>query len=58
MNTPVLMLTSTAEREDSTSSKVFHELIPTPGHVFATTRIATLTALFVAECRLSSIRSD
>jgi hypothetical protein len=48
------MLTGTAERQDSTTSTTFRELIPTPGEVFTTTAAATLTALFVAECRVSS----
>ena len=54
MNTPVRMLTGTAAREDKTTSTTFQELIPTPGEVFTTTKTATLTALFVAECRVSS----
>lgn len=54
MNAPVRMLTGTAKREDKTTSTTFRELIPTPGQVFTTTKTATLTALFVAECRVSS----
>ena len=50
MSTPVQMLTGTAAREDSTTSRTFVELIPTPSHVFTTSQTATLTALFVAEC--------
>lgn len=50
----VRMLTGSAERQDSTTSRVFRELVPTPGEVFTTTRTATLTALFVAECKVSS----
>jgi len=53
MAAPVNMLTGTAEREDSTNAVAFGELIPTPGHVFNTAQAATLTALFVAECRVS-----
>jgi hypothetical protein len=51
-NTPVRMLTGTAARTDSTSSTAFVNLVPTPGHKFSTTAVATLTALFVAECRV------
>ncbi len=54
MNAPVQMLTGTAAREDTTTSTTFQELIPTPGHIFTTTQTATLTALLVAECRVSS----
>lgn len=54
MNAPVRMLTGTAAREDKTTSTTFKELIPTPGEVFTTTKPATLTALFVAECRVSA----
>jgi hypothetical protein len=54
MNDPVRMLTGTAEREDKTTSTTFKELIPTPGEVFTTTKTATLTALFVTECRVSA----
>ena len=53
-NTPVRMLTGTAQREDTTTSTTFKELVLTPGEVFTTTKTATLTALFVAECRVSS----
>jgi hypothetical protein len=53
MNTPVRMLTGTAAREDKITSTTFQKLIPTPGHVFTTTQTATITALFVAECRVS-----
>lgn len=53
-NAPVRMLTGTAQREDKTTSTTFKELIPTPGEVFTTTKTATLTALFVAECRVSA----
>jgi hypothetical protein len=48
------MLTGTAARQDSTTSTTFKELIPTPGEVFTTTTQATITALFVTECRVSS----
>ena len=54
MNAPVRMLTGTAKREDKTTSTTFKELVPTPGEVFTTTKTATLTALFVAECRVSA----
>jgi len=54
MNAPVRMLTGTAAREDKTTSTTFTELIPTPGEVFTTTQTATLTALFVAECKVSA----
>lgn len=53
-NTPRTMLTGTAAREDSTTSTTFRNLVPTPGHVFTTTATATLTALFVTECRMSA----
>lgn len=53
-NAPVRMLTGTAARTDSTSSTSFADLVPTPGHKFSTTAPATLTALFVAECRVGS----
>ncbi len=55
MNSPVQMLTGTAEREDKTTSTTFKELVPTPGECFATDQPATLTGLFVAECRVSAI---
>jgi hypothetical protein len=48
------MLTGTAARQDSTTSTTFRELIPTPAEVFSTTAVSTLTALFVAECRVSA----
>ncbi len=54
MNLPVQMLTETAEREERTTSTTFRELVPTPGECFATVQPATLTALFVAECRVSA----
>lgn len=54
MNTPVRMLTGTAAREDHTASTSFVELVPTPGEGFSTTQTATLTALFVAECRVNA----
>lgn len=53
-NAPKRMLTGTAERQDSTTSTTFSELIPTPGHVFSTSESSTITALLVAECRVSS----
>jgi len=53
-NTPVRMLTGTAEREDSTTATTFQDLVPTPGQVFSTTAAATLTALLVTECRVSA----
>lgn len=53
-NAPKRMLTGTAERQDSTTSTSFSELIPTPGHVFSTSETSTITALFVAECKVSS----
>ena len=52
-NAPKQMLTGTAARQDSTTSTTFRNLVPTPGQVFSTTATATLTALFVAECRMS-----
>jgi hypothetical protein len=55
INMPRRMLTGTAGGEDSTTSTVFVELIPTPGEVFTTIKSGTLTALFVGECRISSI---
>ena len=51
---PKRMLTGTAERQDSTTSSTFTELIPTPGHVLTTSETNTITALLVAECRVSS----
>jgi hypothetical protein len=48
------MLTGTAAREDHTDSTSFVELVPTPGESFATTQPATLTALFIAECRVNT----
>jgi hypothetical protein len=51
---PVRMLTGTAAREDSTSATTFAELVPTPGQGFSTGRTATVTALFTAECRVST----
>jgi hypothetical protein len=53
-NAPVRMLTGTAARTDSTASTVFVDLVPTPGEGFSTTAVATLTALFVAECRVGT----
>lgn len=53
-NCPRRMLTGTAERQDSTTSSTFTELIPTPGEVFTTSKAGTITALFVAESRVSS----
>ena len=52
-NAPKQMLTGTAARQDSTTSTTFRNLVPTPRQVFSTTATATLTALFVAECRMS-----
>jgi len=52
--TPVLMLTGTAAREDHTGSTSFVDLVPTPGENFTTTKTATLTALFIAECRINT----
>jgi hypothetical protein len=54
MSTPVRMLTGTAAREDHTGSTTFVDLVPTPGEVFSTTQTATLTALFVTECRINT----
>jgi hypothetical protein len=51
---PVQMLTGTAARQDVTASMVFVELVPTPSQVFSTTAPATLTAMLVTECRVSS----
>jgi hypothetical protein len=48
------MLTGTAAREDHTGSTTFVDLVPTPGEVFPTTQTATLTALFVTECRINT----
>jgi hypothetical protein len=48
------MLTGTAEREDSTRSSEFTELIPTPGMEIRTSRTSTISALFVAECKVST----
>ena len=53
MNAPVTMLTGTAEREDTTMSGAFVDLVPTPGHVFNTAQAGTLTAMLVTECRVS-----
>src|SRR2546426_11004766 len=53
-NAPVRMLTGTAAREDTTTSTAFHDLVPTPGEVFTTTKPATITALFVTECRVNA----
>ena len=53
MNAPVRMLTGTAASEESTTSTRFRELFATPAEVFTTTETATITALFVAECRVS-----
>jgi hypothetical protein len=54
MNAPVLMLTGTAAREDKTTSTVFMELVPAPSEVFTIQQKSTITALFVAECRVSA----
>jgi hypothetical protein len=48
------MLTGTAAREDHTGSTSFVDLVPTPGESFATTQTSTLTALFIAECRINT----
>ena len=48
------MLTGAAAKEDKTTSKTFNELVPTPGQGFTTSQKATITALFVAECRVSA----
>jgi len=53
MAAPRTMVTGTAAREDSTSSHNFVDLVPTPGLVFRTSREATITALFVTECKVS-----
>ena len=53
MGAPVNMLTGTAEREDTTISTIFAELVPTPGHVFNTAQAGTLEAMLVTECRVS-----
>lgn len=53
-NAPVRMLTGTAARTDSTTSTAFVDLVPTPGEGFTTTAVATLTGLFVAECRVGT----
>jgi hypothetical protein len=53
-NAPVRVVTGTAAREDSTSATTFTELVPTPGQGFSTGRTATITALFTAECRVST----
>ena len=50
---PMLMLTTSAEREDSTPFREFRELIPTPGIVFNTSSRSTVTVLFNAEARVS-----
>ena len=54
MNTPVRMLTATVAREDHTGSTSFVELVPTPGESLTTTQPSTLTALFIAECRINT----
>ena len=54
MNQPVQMRTATAAREDSTTSNVFVDLVPTPAHVFSLEQAGTITALFIAECRVSA----
>ena len=54
MNTPVQMLTGSAAREDHTGSTSFVDLVPTPGESFATTQTSTVTALFIAECRINT----
>lgn len=56
MYAPITMLTGCAAREDRTSRKTFAELVPAPGHVLSTSRTATLIAMFVAECRMSTTK--
>jgi hypothetical protein len=48
------MLTASAQREDSTASTTFTDLVPTPAIQFTTGANATITAMFVAECRVSA----
>ncbi|OEU69957.1 MAG: hypothetical protein BA864_13315 [Desulfuromonadales bacterium C00003093] len=50
---PRQMLTGTAEREDNTSSTTFKKF-PAPGITLITSEPSTVTAFFVAECRVSS----
>ena len=53
VNAPRQMLTGTVVREDSTTSTTFKELTA-PGITVINSETSVITALFVAECRVSS----